>query len=298
MVFVYYFFVFLFGLIIGSFLNCLIYRLELSNSAHYKKWAGLSWLNGRSYCPHCKHKLTWQDLIPIFSYFVLRSKCRYCQKKISIQYPLVEISTALVFLLIFNYQFPIINELSILNSQTFINLFFLFYVSSVLIIIFVYDLKYYLIPDKILLPAIIIVFIYRLFENLINWNLIENWSLKIDNFVPLVNYLVSASAAFLFFWLIYLISKGQWMGFGDCKLAILLGLVLGFPKILLGLFLSFLFGAIIGVWLILLNPSPGHLKTELKNQIPFAPFLVIGTFAAMIWGQNIINWYVRLIGLA
>jgi len=290
------FFVFIFGLIIGSFLNCVIYRLEKEEK-----------LTGRSYCPDCKHILEWQDLIPIFSFLFLRGRCRYCHKKISIQYPLVEILTGLIFLLIFNFQLSIFNQLSI---TSFINLIFLFYIASSLVIIFVYDLRYYIIPDKILLPTIIISFLYRFFENLFRWILIENWSLKIENFYPIFNYLLASLIAFAFFLFIFLISKGCWMGFGDCKLVILLSLLLGFPNILLAVFLSFFFGAIIGLGSIFINKKGltllevkrslgGSLKnkllTGLKSQIPFAPFLITGTFVAMFWGQEIISWYLHFL---
>ena len=104
--------IFVFGLMIGSFLNCVIYRLE----------TGENFLKGRSYCPYCKHVLNWQDLIPILSFLILKGKCRYCQQKISLQYPIVEISTGLLFLLISNFQFLISNfcyQFPISNFQSF-----------------------------------------------------------------------------------------------------------------------------------------------------------------------------------
>jgi|SRR3989344_1325387 len=264
------FFVFIFGLCIGSFLNCVIYRLSLDDSS---LWKNLGGLQNRSYCPHCKHPLMWLDLIPVFSFLFLKSKCRYCAQKISIQYPIIEILTGLIFLLIFIFNPPaggsIINQFIIYQ---FINLFFLFYIASVLIVIFVYDLKYYLIPDKILFPAIAVAFAYRLFH-----------------FPSIINYLGAVLIAFTFFGVIYLISRGRWMGFGDVKLAVLLGLLLGFPVILAGLFLSFFFGAIIGLGLILFG------KKGLKSQVPFAPFLIIGTFVALFWGEKIINWYTHFL---
>jgi len=251
-------FVFVFGACIGSFLNCIIYRLESKKS-----------LKGRSFCPHCKHTLSWQDLFPVFSFLFLCGKCRYCKAKISWQYPLVEISTAVIFLLIFNFQFSIFNKLSI--SQ-FLNLGFLFYIASVLIIIFVYDLKHYIIPDKILFPAIIISFAYRVFEN----------------FAMLGNYLIAVIIGSGFFFTIWLVSRGKWMGFGDVKLAVLLGLLLGFPNILVGLFLAFFFGAIIGVILM------AGQKKGLKSEIPFGPFLITGSFVAIFFGSQIIQWYLSI----
>ena len=245
------FFIFLFGLCIGSFLNVVIYRLE----------KGESFVKGRSHCPRCKKQLAWLDLIPVASFLWLRGKCRYCHKKISLQYPIIEILTGLIFLLIFQmYAFG-----------DLFSIFFLFYIASALIVIFVYDLKYYIVPDSILFPAIAITFLHRLV------------------FAPLGNYFLAALIASGFFLCIFLLSRGRWMGFGDVKLAVLLGLLLGFPNILVGLFLSFFFGAIIGVGLMM------YQKIGLKTEIPFAPFLILGTLTAFFFGDQIIQWYGSLL---
>lgn len=272
---IFYIIVFIFGLAVGSFLNCVIYRLEKKES----------FLKGRSYCPHCKHKLSWQDLIPLFSFLILRGKCRYCQKKISWQYPLVEITTGLLFVLIFNFQFSpkgdfwlpvgqaIFNQFSIFNFQNLIYLCFLFLVSCFLLIIFVYDLKHYIIPNKIIYPLIGITFLYQIFKVLD----FGNW-----------NFILSALFASGFFLAIVLISKGRWMGLGDVKLAFFMGLFLASPNILAALFFAFTIGAIIGVGLILGG------KKALKSELPFGPFLILGTLIAFFWGQEIIQWYLQL----
>ena len=276
MILIFYVFVFIFGLCIGSFLNCVIYRLEQKKS-----------LKGRSFCPHCEHTLSWQDLVPVFSFLFLRGKCRYCKKSISLQYPAVELATGLLFLLIFNFKFLIFKQFLIFN---FINILFLFFISCFLIIIFVYDLKHYIIPDKVLFPAIGVAFVYRLFENLVirHWALIENWKLKIGNSATISNFLLAALISFGFFLFIFLISRGRWMGFGDVKLVILMGLLLGLPNIFVALFLAFFFGAIIGLILMVLG------KKGLKSEIPFGPFLITGTFMAMLWGKEIIQWYLSI----
>ncbi len=274
MYFIVDFFIFLFGLIIGSFLNAAIYRLSLLDFSFWKSLGG----RNRSYCPRCKHPLAWLDLVPVVSFLLLQGKCRYCHKKISWQYPIVEVATGLLFVLIFKYQFSSISQLSSFNYQSFIALCFMFYVSCSMIIIFVYDLKYYLIPDNILFPAIGVAFIFHLFSGI----LIGNWILGFGNSIA------AAIVASGFFLCIYVVSRGAWMGFGDVKLAILLGLLLGWPNILVGLFLSFFFGAIIGVVLMLLS------KKGLKSEIPFAPFLIAGTLVAMFWGEKIIYWYFNL----
>jgi len=249
--------VFVFGLMVGSFLNCLIYRLEKEES----------FLKGRSYCPNCKHVLSWQDLIPVLSFFALQRKCRYCQKPISWQYPLVEILTGSIFLLIFN-QFSIFSLLTVI---------YYLIISSFLIVIFVYDLKYSLIPDIIIYPAIILSFLFRLLE-----------VREIGNFQLLTSPLFSAFSASLFFGAIVLVSKGRWMGSGDIGLAFLMGLILGWPNILVALMLAFFIGAIIGTGLIIFRGK------TLKSEIPFGPFLVVGTYVAIFWGQNVVNWYLSL----
>jgi prepilin signal peptidase PulO-like enzyme (type II secretory pathway) len=219
---------------------------------------GKSFLGGHSFCPYCKHELVWHDLIPVFSFLMLKGKCRYCQKPISIQYPLIELTTAILFVLVF-------------NSQNLLNTGYLLLTTSFLIIIFVYDLKHYIIPDKVIFPAILTSFLFLFTTNSL-----------------LLNTVLSAFGASFFFLLIYLISQGQWMGFGDVKLSFLMGLHLGFPNILVALFSAFFTGAIIGLILIAQN------KKTLKSIVPFGPFLVFGTFLAMFYGELIINWYCNL----
>lgn len=248
---IFYFIIFLFGLAVGSFLNCVIYRLEKKKS----------FFKGRSYCPHCKHVLSWRDLVPLFSFLLLKRRCRHCQKKISWQYPLVELATGFLFL-------------SIVNFQNLIEICFLLLISCFLIVIFVYDLKYYIIPNKVIYPAIAIAFLYRLFE-----------FLKSGVYSPFV----AAFAAAAFFLVIILISRGKWMGLGDVKLAFFMGLFLGYPNVLVALFLAFFIGAIIGVGLILAG------KKTLKSEVPFGPFLIIGTFIALFWGEVLVNWYLNFI---
>jgi len=261
-----YLIIFIFGLVVGSFLNCIIYRLEV----------GRSFLTGRSYCPQCRHQLTWCDLIPILSFFILKGKCRYCHQKISWQYPLVEIATGLLFVSILNYLSVarVGNEgfaFSDLQNFLFYSIIFCF-----LIVIFVYDLKYYIIPDGVIYPAIGITFFYNIYQLSIN-----NQRLAINNFS-------SAILAAIFFLAIVLVSHGRWMGIGDIKLAFLMGLILGFPNILVALFLAFFLGAIIGLGLIFSG------RKTLKSEIPFGPFLIAGTFIGLFYGGQIINWYLKL----
>jgi prepilin signal peptidase PulO-like enzyme (type II secretory pathway) len=242
-------FIFLLGLAVGSFLNCIIYRLEKNES----------FLKGRSYCPNCHHTLAWQDLIPIFSFLILRGKCRYCGKKISLQYPLVELSTGILFVLIFN--------VAAFDLRTIYYLI----ISCFLVIIFIYDLKHYIIPDKVIYPAIALTSIFNF------------------KFLIFKYSILSAFGSAAFFLLIFSISRGKWLGFGDVKLGFLMGLFLGFPKILVGLFFAYLIGAIIGIGLVLAK------KKTLKSEVPFGPFLVTGTFVALFFGNIIIDWYLNFL---
>jgi len=259
--------VFIFGTIVGSFLNCVIYRLE----------QGQSFLKGRSYCPHCKHTLSWQDLIPVLSFLFLKGKCRYCKKPISWQYPLVEISTGLIFLLIYNLQFFLLRQG--FEGQAIFNSIYYLIASSFLIIIFVYDLKHYIIPDKIIYPAIFISGI---------WYPVSGIFLSIYTKYEILNTIYSAFGAALFFLAIVLVSRGKWMGVGDIKLAFFMGLFLGWPDILVALFSAFFIGAIIGTGLIVAG------RKKLSSEVPFGPFLVTGTFLALFSGEALTSWYLNL----
>lgn len=258
--FINYLFIFVFGLVVGSFLNCVIYRLEKEES----------FLFGRSYCPCCKKTLKAIDLIPILSFLILKGKCRYCQKKISWQYPFVELGSAFLFVLVFQH-FNLGLDFGL--SPDFLGLVFSLAIFCFLIVVFVYDLKHFLIPDKIIYLAIALALIYNFFD-------FKNL---------LFNFLPAALGGFVFFLIIFLISQGKWLGFGDVKLVFLLGLFLGFPNILVALFLSFTIGAIIGIGLIILK------RKKLKSEVPFAPFLVLGSLIAFFWGEKILNWYLSLI---
>lgn len=245
----FYILIFTFGTIIGSFLNVVIYRLN----------TGESILKNRSHCPFCNKRLTWYELIPIISFIIQSGKCRNCKKNISWQYPLVEIFTGLIFVLIFITQY------------LFINTCFLFVISCFLIVIFVYDLKYYLVADIIIYPAIIVSFLYCLFD------------------IPvIIDYFFASIIAGGFFLAIVLISKGKWMGMGDIKIGVLMGLILGMPWVFVALSLAFLLGAFVSIILLVLK------KKTLQSEIPFGPFLVFATFVVMFWGEVLLNWYLNL----
>ena len=265
--------IFIFGLFVGSFLNCVIWRL------YQKK----SFLIERSICPHCKHQLAWFDLIPIVSFVLLKGKCRYCHKPISWQYPLVELATAILFILPFVIQqflpLPFYDEILWLEI-----LYYLFLI-SVLIILFVYDLKHFIIPDKILIPALLITLFYFLIRDFYLFFLHSNFQI----FTSFLYQFASATGVSGFFLLLYLISKGRWIGFGDVKLGFLLGFILSWPKSFVFMFLTYIIGGIIGIGLIIFK------KKALKAQVPFAPFLIISFIISLFFGGEFINWYLNLL---
>ncbi|MDP2950969.1 MAG: prepilin peptidase [bacterium] len=269
-------FVFIFGLIVGSFLNCLVYRLEQNKTK--------SLLKGRSFCPKCKHQLKFRDLIPVFSFLFLRGKCRYCSKKISWQYPAIEVATGLTFFLIFNFQFSIFNQFSIYQFLNFLCLLGAF---SCLIVIFVYDLKHYIIPDKILLPFAVLIVLSRAFEYFFNVILLKrDLGMSASS---LHWHWVFALATLAFFFLIWFFSKGKAMGFGDVKLIFPLTLMLGWPLGAVGLFIAFLSGSVVGIVLMIAGIN------KISSQVPFGPFLIGGAFIAFLWGNTLWLWYLKLI---
>jgi len=239
-----WFFLFSLSVGIGSFINCVVYRVN----------KGLSPLRGRSFCPKCKHQLAWFDNIPLLSFILLHGKCRYCGKPISWQYPLVELAAGILAVLVAqlsNYEFRV----------TSYNLL----ISWALLAIFVSDLLYTTILDEILYPTLLIVFIYLIFHSL--------------NFL-ISNFLISLLVAGFFYFLV-LVTHGKGMGLGDIKLAGLMGLILGWPKIIVALYLAFLTGALVGIILILLG------KKKFGQYIPFGPFLAGATILSLFYGELI-----------
>lgn len=293
--FVYYVIMFLLGLSVGSFLNVVIFRLE----------NGWNIVNDRSKCLHCRHVLNSIDLVPVLSFIALRGKCRYCGKKISLQYPIVEIITGIFFVIMFHYELTIINEFSIFNFQFILSLVYYLIIASGLIVIFVYDLKHYIIPDEVLAVSVVSAIAYYIFtDNTLQFMIMSGFGsvyqfesggdfwLGFSNMTEFLllnsiflNRLFAASASFTFFFLIVFFTKGRGMGGGDVKFGFLMGLIIGWPNITLAILLSFIIGSVIGVALVFTG------KKGMKSMIPFGPFLVIGTLLMFFWGEKIMRWY-------
>ncbi|MFA4871804.1 MAG: prepilin peptidase [Patescibacteria group bacterium] len=258
----FYIFIFLLGLIVGSFLNVVIFRLK----------SGEKIINSRSRCPYCRHQLKVRDLVPVLSFIFYRGKCAYCRKKISWQYPLVELATAFLFLVgTYNILGNLEPAILLINSQVFFfwlrNLIFFCF----LIIIFVYDLRWYEILDKVTVPAMVLALVLNLMLG-VGWP----------------GLLIGAAIGLFFFLFQFVVSKGKWLGGGDLRLGLLMGLMLGWPKIILGLFLAYIIGAIFSIILIKLN------KKDFKSQIQFGTFLSVAAIIAILWGDEIVRWYLKL----
>ncbi|KUK79549.1 MAG: prepilin peptidase [Microgenomates bacterium 39_7] len=239
--------IFIVGLFIGSFLNVLIDRIARDEK----------FFSGRSYCESCQHFLSWLDLVPLFSFIFLSGRCRYCREKIPFWLPVVELTTGLIFSLVVSWSWGLSWRL----------VAFRLVIASLLIVIFFADLKYRLVYGVIIYPALVIVFAYQIF--------------LLGGGQALVNPLLSSLLTGLFFYGLYLLTKKRGLGLGDVQIGFLLGLLLGYPAIVVCLYLSFLTGAITGVILMITG------KAKLKTAIAFGPFLIFSTFIAWPFGEEI-----------
>jgi len=253
--------IFILGLLVGSFLNVVIYRVHREET----------FIKGFSKCLFCKHRLYVKDLIPLFSYIFLKGKCRYCKKKFSQQYFLVEFSTAIAFSLIIFKLLPSL-QLTDMTASLFLQLLYTLVISGFLIIIFVYDLKYYLILDKIIVPAILFAIACSFF-------------LGYDIYKLFLASLVGGG----FFLLQFVVSKGRWIGGGDIRLGFLMGIILSWPHILTALFVAYLLGSVVSLGLLFFG------KKSWTDKVPFGTFLTLATFVTMLYGQNLIDWYLSFL---
>ncbi|MCG9479659.1 MAG: prepilin peptidase [Actinomycetia bacterium] len=241
-----YIILFIAGLIVGSFLNVVIYRIPRGLSIYKPTF---------SICPRCKARIAFYDNIPLISYLVLKGRCRSCGAKIPYIYPLVELATALLFLLVF-YFFGI-------TIQLLIGLILV----SALIAISVIDIQFRIIPNSITWPMTLVGIALNIIDRPSQW-----W-------MPLA----FSVGAFVFMLIIHLIyPKG--MGMGDVKLALMVGAFL-VKSVIVALFAGFLIGSIYGLVLIATR------KKKFKQAIPFGPFISLGSIIALFWGNIIINWY-------
>jgi prepilin signal peptidase PulO-like enzyme (type II secretory pathway) len=288
----YYLLFFIFGTLVGSFLNVVSLRYRPGQKLFDPKIIG-----GRSFCPLCRKKLVWYELIPILSFVLQRGRCRSCRKRLSFQYPLVEFLTGLIFVAVpwrlLSYESPVVNyQFLIGGAVVWISVFILFLLLSVI------DLRHSVIPNELnLMLAILgvllmlLVFTYDKF-NPVDSVFLRYYALLLDLRKSVwLNHLLAAISGMAIFGAIIVLSKGRAMGWGDFKLVGALGLIFGWPEILLVLVLAFVIGAAISVGLLLRG------KKTVKDAIPFGPFLVVSGTLVFFFGFEIVNSYFKLFKL-
>lgn len=246
----------LLGLCVGSFLNVVIYRVPI----------GMRLDKPDSHCPKCNYKLRWYDNIPVLSYIILGGKCRKCKQKISFRYTAVEIANMLAWILSVYVFWRVSIPYAVLSALTL----------SVLICVFFIDLEHMLVFDRFIIILGALGIFTTIFEFQYKW-----WS-----------HLIGAAAGFMLFYgvylIFYLIMKKEAMGGGDIKLALVMGLLLGWERLALSLVIAFVSAAII---LVILRRVRGE---ERGAEYPFAPFLCIGFAIALYFGKDIIDSYLSL----
>ncbi|MBF7082116.1 prepilin peptidase [Desulfallas sp. Bu1-1] len=244
--------VFLLGACIGSFLNVCIYRIPRNESVVHKP----------SHCPGCGEKIRALDLVPVLSYLFLKGHCRYCGGKISPQYPLVELVTAALFLAAHRFW-------GLGWQAAAMWIFF-----AMLITVSVIDMHHKIIPDEILITGLVL----------------GVPSIFLASPGKLISGAIGFFAAGLLLLVIALASKGG-MGGGDIKLSAAMGLFLGWPGIIVALFLSFLAGGLSGILLLATG------RKSRKDAVPFGPYLAMGGVVASFYAERLIDWYLRISGL-
>jgi prepilin signal peptidase PulO-like enzyme (type II secretory pathway) len=244
------------GLAVGSFLNVCIDRLPRSESIVLPP----------SHCEACQHKLSAKDLIPVFSYLRLRGRCRYCQASLPRRMFWVELATAVIFALLC-WHYGLRPELGVM----------IFY-ACLFIVIFVIDLEHTLILNKIVYPTMVVAFLLALYP----------WPWFNDSIGMRLAYAALGGAiGFAIFLLIAIVSRGG-MGWGDVKLAALIGLATGFPLVFLAIIMAAILGGIVAVALVVIR------KKKRREMIPFGPFLALAAMVTLLWGPKILDWYLHL----
>jgi len=247
------------GLSVGSFFNLCIDRLPQNKSI----------VRPGSHCDNCGQSLKAADLVPVFSYIWLRGRCRYCGARIPLRLPVVELATACIFaFLAWHY----------LHLGQRLELAFTVIYAAIFIAIFVIDLEQGLVLNILVFPGMALAFVFSFF-----WGGFEEFWPRVGPGFTL-SALLGGAVGFGLMLLPYLISRGG-MGAGDVKLAGLIGMVVGFPQVLAALLVGIIIGGVAAVFLLV-----ARLRGR-KEAIPFGPFLAVGAIVALVWGEQIIEWY-------
>ena len=269
---------FVLGLIIGSFLNVLILR-------HRKKKTAV---DGRSECPACKSVLNWYELVPVLSWILQRGKCRTCKERVSCQYPLVELSTGLLFSFGASVYFGV-GDGSLFFEPSLGAIFgfvALLIVLATLVAIFVYDLYHQIIPDEWSLTFALAALGYSVIQFMkgdLLWTEAFWW------------HVAAGPILFVPFYLLWKVSDGRWIGLGDGKLAVGIGWLLGLSLGLSAVVYSFWIGAIFAIMIIFFQKISSQKELTMKTAIPFGPFMIIATFL-VYWLQINTLVFIEIMG--
>lgn len=264
------------GVCMGSFVEATVWRLhEQAKTTKRSKQANrdLSIVQGRSMCARCRHTLAWYDLVPLVSWLSLRGKCRYCRARIGWQAPALEVATAALFVLSYLYW-----PTGLAGVGDWL-VFAVWLVAVVpLVLLALYDLRWMLLPSRVVYPLQVIALVYAVTSVVV-------LQLGVGALASLLLAVVVLAG---FFWLLYTVSNGQWIGDGDVRLGVALGLLAMTPlKAGLVLFFASLLGSFVGVPFMLLS------KQGRKARIPFGPFLIAGTIIVVLFGTALTDWYKR-----
>jgi leader peptidase (prepilin peptidase)/N-methyltransferase len=248
-------FAFIFGAIIGSFLNVVSLR-----------WNTGMGVNGRSKCFSCGKGLVWHELIPILSFTAQKGRCKKCKSKISWQYPIVEFLSGAIFVLIF-VKFPPLDAASAITTLLYL------LITAILIVITVYDIKHKIIPDSLSYTFAVIAFVSLFFGGTTLFH------------IPLWINLLAGPLCALPFAILWAVSRGTWMGLGDAKLMLGIGWTLGFVPAVSSIVLAFWIGAVVSVAWMLVT----FKKVKGSYEIPFAPYLILGMYIVLLFGVSVID---------
>lgn len=270
------------GLIFGSFVDALVWRLhEQDKNVPQVKHTGkkrpsrieLSMLHGRSMCPNCYHTLAAKDLVPVLSWLSLRGKCRYCHAPISWQSPLMEVTTAALFVGLYLCQ-------GVVGVYSWVLLVLWLAATVLLVALSIYDIRWRLLPTRLVYGLV----------GLAALTVFVQW-LQYHSVSTLLQPVLGAAILYALFRGLFEVSKGAWLGYGDVRLVVALGLLAGTP---LRAFMLLFFASLIGTFAAL----PGLLtkRTTMTAQIPFGPYLIAGLLLVQLWGASLLSIYRGIIG--
>lgn len=267
------------GLIFGSFIDALVWRIHEQSQISKKKKATvpreLTMLHGRSMCPNCRHTLTPMDLIPVLSWVMLRGKCRYCKKSIPWQIPVIELTTAALFVLSYLWWPVSMHGLGLMQ--------FCFWLAFLVgfVALTVYDLKWYILPDRIVYPLIGLAIL----EAVISLAFFHS------GWLSALGSVWGVLIASGIFYVLYQVSDGAWIGGGDVKLGVVLGIFLGGPLMsFMLLFLASVLGTLVSIPLLAVG------RAKRSTLIPFGPFLIIATVILELFGSHFVVWLTQFSG--